>query len=190
MWSTLNPIKAYFLGFSDGEVMIFPNSSKTSGRCRGYLGGWAAHPLLELSGSLYQHWSVVGNACFGWQRTRCCGWKLSWHQHHRVAALRIFLEQRHKQAMGIYCGAFAASTGWNLLQIKPLTSLTILCSCRSTGVEILCSAVAASPAHTLAGLLGLILNIYWTFTLMPTTWEMPHMMGVKAKVNLFCKRLA
>lgn len=45
--------------------------------------------------------------------------------------------------------------------------------------------MAAFPAHTLAGLLDLILNIYWTFSLMPTTWEMSHMMGVKAKTDFF-----
>lgn len=187
--STLNPIKAYLLGISDGEVMIFPNSSKAPGRCRGWLGSLDCTAPPRAVGVTSSALERGGQCCFGWQRTRGCGWKLSWNQHQRAAAIQIFLEQRHKQATGIYCGAFAASTGGNLLQIKPLTFLAILCSCRSTGVEMLCSCSGCFPCSHF-GRAAWLLNIYWTFSLMPTTWEMSHMMGVKAKANFSCKRLA
>ena len=49
------------------------------------------------------------------------------------------------------------------------------------------AAAAASPAHALAGSLDFILNIYWTFGLMPSTWEVSYMMGIKAKAKFFAR---
>lgn len=48
-------------------------------------------------------------------------------------------------------------------------------------------AAAASPARALAGTLDLILNIYWTFGLMPITWKVSYMMGIKAKAKFFAR---
>lgn len=48
-------------------------------------------------------------------------------------------------------------------------------------------AAAASPAHASAGPLDFILNIYWTFGLMPITWEVFRMMGIKAKARILAR---
>lgn len=59
--------------------------------------------------------------------------------------------------------------------------------CWHRGAASTSTVVAASLAHTLAALPDLILNIYWTFGLMPFTWEVSYMIGIKAKVKLFAR---
>lgn len=49
------------------------------------------------------------------------------------------------------------------------------------------TVATASLAHTLAGLLDLILKIYWTFGLMLITWEVSYVMGIKAKAKFFAR---
>lgn len=171
--------------------MLFPSSSKTPGSCSRWRGrSDGAVPPRSCWGHFITRLDMVGNAHFGWRRPRRCGWKPSWHRHVEICSATDFsLGRDAGRRQKIYFSASAVSAGGGLLHMKPLTPLVVLCSCGSTGFEMLL-LLLRQLLLTLSGPLDFILNIYWTFGLMPVTLQVSYMMGIKAKTEFFCKRLA
>lgn len=182
-------LKHIFLAFQ----MMNWCSSPTLARHKGVaVGSWEDRPHRpspELLGSLH-HALEHGGRC------------PSWLAEDQVVQVKVFLAP-----YGESCSATDFPLG--LMQGGGRNLLQDLCSLRwgrSAADEALHSpghplflqlcwgtdaasapAAAASPDHASAGPLDFILNIYRTFVLMPITWEVFQMMGIKAKTRIFAR---